>query len=186
MGKVLYSMIVSLDGYIEDLDGSYEFATPDPEVHRMANQQAHEASAFLFGRRLYEEMEEPWTAAARRTDLPEEEAEFARIYLATPRFIFSDTLEGVPEGCQLVRSTDAVATVARLKQESEGDLDLGGAGLAGSLIDLIDEFRLYVTPVLLGGGKPYYPAGGKQLRLRLAEQRSFASGALYLRYQREQ
>ncbi|WP_327351267.1 dihydrofolate reductase family protein [Streptomyces sp. NBC_01304] len=185
MGKVLYSMMVSLDGCIEDRDGSIEFSAPDPEVHRMANQQAHEASAMLFGRRMYEAMEEPWTAAARKDDLPEVEAEFARIYLATPRFVFSDTLREVPAGVQLVRSDEAVATVERLKRDSEGDLDLGGAGLAASLLDLVDEFRLYVMPVLVGGGKPYYPVGAGQLRLRLAEQRSFASGAVYLRYERE-
>ncbi|HEU4422713.1 MAG TPA: dihydrofolate reductase family protein [Pilimelia sp.] len=183
MGKVLYSMNVSLDGYIEDSDGSIEFSTPDEDVHRMANEDARKASAFLFGRRLYEVMEEPWTAAAKRDDLPEVEAEFARIYVETPRVVFSDTLESVPEGVRLVRSTEAVAEVTRLKQESEGDLDLGGASLAASLVDLIDEFRLYVMPVVVGGGKPFF-AARKKLRLRLAEHRAFPSGAMFLRYER--
>lgn len=183
MGKVLYSMNVSLDGYIEDSDGSIEFSTPDEDVHRMANEDARKASAFLFGRRLYEVMEEPWTAAAKRDDLPEVEAEFARIYVETPRVVFSDTLESVPEGVRLVRSTEAVAEVTRLKQESEGDLDLGGASLAASLVDLIDEFRLYVMPVVVGGGKPFF-AAHKKLQLRLAEHRAFPSGAMFLRYER--
>jgi dihydrofolate reductase len=183
MGKVLYSMIVSLDGYIEDPDGSIEFSAPDDDVHRMANEQARQASAFLFGRRLYEVMEEPWTTAANRDDLPDVEAEFAREYVKTPRIVFSDTLESVPEGVRLVRSTDAVAEVTRLKQQTEGDLDLGGPALAASLLDLIDEFRLFVMPVAVGGGKPFFPTG-RSLRLRLVEQRAFASGAVYLRYDR--
>ena len=183
MGKVLYSMNVSLDGYIEDPNGSIEFSTPDEEVHRLANEQARQTSAFLFGRRLYDVMEEPWTTAASRDDLPDVEAEFARIYVATPRIVFSDTLDSVPEGVRLVRSNDAVEEVTRLKQQTEGELDLGGASLAASLIDLIDEFRLYVMPVVVGGGKPFF-AARKKLRLRLAEHRVLASGTVYLRYER--
>jgi dihydrofolate reductase len=184
MGKVLYSMNVSLDGYIEDPDGSIEFSAPDEEVHRMANEQARGVSTFLFGRRLYEVMEEPWTTAASQDDLPDVEKEFARIYVKTPRIVFSDTLDSVPEGVQLVRSKDAVAEVTRLKEHTEGDLDLGGASLAASLLDLIDEFRLYVMPVVVGGGKPFFPAR-KKLRLQLAEHRAFASGTVYLRYERQ-
>jgi len=183
MGKVLYSMNVSLDGYIEDPHGSIEFSAPDDDVHRLANQQAREASAFLFGRRLFEVMEEPWTTAASRDDLPDVEAEFARIYLRTPRIVFSDTLDSVPDGVRLVRSKEAVAEVTRLKRETDGDLDLGGANLAASLMDLIDEFRLYVIPVVLGGGKPFFGAR-KKLQLRLVEHRTFDSGTAYLRYER--
>ncbi len=183
MGKVLYSMNVSLDGYIEDPNGSIEFSAPADDVHRQENEQARQAAAFLFGRRLYEVMEEPWTTAASRDDLPDVEAEFARAYVETPRVVFSDTLQSVPEGVRLVRSSDAVAEVTRLKQQTEGELDLGGASLAASLVDLVDEFRLYVMPVVVGGGKPFF-AARKKLRLRLAEHRAFASGAVYLRYER--
>jgi dihydrofolate reductase len=183
MGKILYSMNVSLDGYVEDPNGSIAFSAPDEDVHRMANEQVRQASALLFGRRLYEVMEEPWTTAANRDDLPEVEAEFAQAYVKTPRIVFSDTVESVPEGVRLVRSRDAVVEVTRLKQRTEGDLDLGGPSLAASLLDLIDEFRLYVMPVVVGGGKPFFPAGTK-LHLRLAEHRAFASGAMYLRYER--
>lgn len=183
MGKVSYSMIVSLDGYIEDANGSIEFSIPDADVHRMANERARQASAFLFGRRLYEVMEEPWTTAAKRDDLPEVEAEFAQIYVQTPRIVFSDTLENVPEGARLVRRKDAEAEVTRLKQETDGDLDLGGGSLAASLVDLIDEFHLYVMPVIVGGGKPFLAVRGS-LQLRLVEQRAFDSGAVYLRYAR--
>ena len=183
MARVVFSFITSLDGYIEDGQGSFEFAMPDPEMHEAANEQALAAAAFLFGRRLYETMEEPWMAAAARDDLPREQAEFAQAYVATPRYVFSDTLESVPDEVTLVRSGDARDVVTRLKGELGGELAVGGAGLAASLLDLIDEFRLFVVPVAVGGGKPFFPAGSR-LRLRLIEHRTFASGGLYLRYAR--
>jgi dihydrofolate reductase len=184
MGKVIYSMGVSLDGYIEDASGGFAFAAPDEEMHRLANEHARQASAFLFGRRLYELMEGAWPAAVHQDDLPDVEAEFARIYVETPRIVFSDTLERVAERARLVRSGDAVAEVTRLKEESDGNLDLGGAGLAASLIDLVDEVRLFVAPVAVGGGKPFLPQRRERLDLRLCEHRTFATGAVYLRYER--
>jgi dihydrofolate reductase len=182
MGKVIYSMNVSLDGYIEDPNGSIAFTEPDEEVHRAANEQTRNTSAFLFGRRLYEMMEEPWRTIAGQEDASPVEAEFAQIYLETPRYVFSDTLDTVPEGVTIVRSKDAVAEVTRLKKETEGYLGLGGPGLAASLVDLIDEFWLYVLPVMTGGGKPYAPAG-KELRLRLTGHRLFPSGVMWLCYE---
>lgn len=183
MGKLVYSANVSLDGYVEDADGSIEFSAPDDEVHRVENEQVREASALLFGRRMYELMEGYWPTAERQQDLSETEAEFARIYVRTPRIVFSDTLGSVAEGVRLVRRGDAVAEVTRLKEQSEGHLCLGGANLAASLTELVDEYRLYVLPVAVGGGKPFFPARTR-LQLRLVEHRSFASGAVHLRYER--
>jgi dihydrofolate reductase len=184
MGKVIYGMNVSLDGYIEDSSGSIAFTGPPADdVHRHWNEHIQEAAAFLYGRRLFEVMDEHWTAAAMQDDLGDVEAEFARAYVDTPRFVFSDTLESVPSGVELVRSRDATAVVSRLKDETEGPLDLGGAGLAASLLDLIDEFRLVVLPVVVGSGKPFFPAGS-ELPLRLVDQRVFDSGAVYLAYMR--
>lgn len=182
MGTLSYSMNISLDGYVEDPSGSIAFSAPDEEVHRFANQQARETAAFLFGRGLYEVMEEYWTAPERADDA-EVEAEFAREYAATPRIVFSDSLESVAPGCRLVRRADAVEEVVRLKQETDGDLAVGGAGLAASLLDLIDEFRPTVVPAVLGGGKPYLPLG-TDVRLQLMQQHAFRSGTLYLRYRR--
>jgi dihydrofolate reductase len=178
-------MSVSLDGYVEDSTGNFAFAVPAEDVHREANELARQASAFLFGRRMYEVMEQPWTQAARRDDLPDVEAEFARAYVQTPRIVFSDTLDSVPEGVRLVRRKDAVAEVTRLKQETDGSLGLGGPTLAASLVDLIDEFRLYVVPFVVGGGgKPFFAAEEK-LHLRLIEHRGLSAGTVCLRYERE-
>ena len=92
-------------------------------------------------------------------------------------------LESVAPGCRLVRRADAVDEVVRLKKETDGDLSVGGAGLAASLLDLIDEFRPMVVSAVVGGGKPYFPLGA-DLRLRLVEQHAFGNGTLYLRYAR--
>jgi dihydrofolate reductase len=184
MGRVVYSMGVSLDGYVEDRDGRFDWSVPDEEAHRLANVHAQEASAFVFGRRLYEVMEDYWTAAARRDDIPDVEAEFAAAYVATRRIVVSDSLQEVAEGVRLVRRADAAAEVTRLRDELEGDVDVGGATLAASLIDLVDELRPFVNPVAVGGGKPFLSPLVEHLPLRLLETRTFPSGALYLRYER--
>jgi dihydrofolate reductase len=182
MAKVVYEMGVSLDGFVEDESGDFSWSEPRADVHQIANDSAREAAAFLFGRRMYEVMEPFWPEAATRTDLPEIELEFARAYVETPRLVFSDTLESVGDGVRLVRSADARAEVERLKEESDGPLGLGGPGLAASLIDLVDEFRMWVNPVVVGRGKPYFPAEPSRLDLRLLESRPCEGGVLYLRY----
>lgn len=182
MGTLIYWMNTSLDGYIEDPTGDFGFSEPDEETHRFANQQTREAAAMLFGRRTYEVMEDFWTDP-ERADGEEVEAEFAREYVATPRIVFSDSLDAVADGCRLVRSADAVAEVERLKKEHDGVLSMGGAGLAATLLDQIDEFRPTVVPAVTGGGKPFLPPGAA-LKLRLIEQRTFGNGAVYLRYGR--
>ena len=182
MGTLGYPMSTSVDGYVEDAAGGIAFSAPDEEVHRFANRQTRETAAFLFGRGLYEVMEEYWTAP-ERVEGSAVEAEFAREYAATPRIVFSDSLASVAPGCRLVRGAEAIDEVVRLKEEIDGDLAVGGPGLAASLLDLVDEFRPRVVPAFLGGGKPYFPLGA-DLRLRLVEQRAFRSGTVYLRYAR--
>ena len=181
MGILTYGMHISLDGYIEDPTGSIDFGVPDEEMHRVSNRQARDTAAFLFGRRLFDVMEDFWTAPERADGEPVE-ADFAEVYAETPRIVFSDSLRSVPDGCRLVRSADAREEIVRLKAETDGLLSIGGPRLAASVADLIDQVDPYVLPTVLGGGTPFYPSGHRW-DLTLAEIRTFrASGWTYLRY----
>ena len=185
MGRLVYGIMgVSLDGYVEDARGGFGWSAPLEDAHAIANEHVRAASALLFGRRMYEEVDEFSTAAAERDDLPAIEAEFARAYVETPRIVFSDSLATVADGVRLVRSADARDEVERLRREPGGYLEIGGPALAASMVDLIDEFRMWLCPVVVGGGKPYWPAPPEQLDLRLAENRTCEGGVLYLRYVR--
>ncbi len=183
MGTLVYSMQVSTDGFIEDADGDIGFAEPAEDVHRAANQDAREAAAFLYGRRMFEVMDDFWTTAATRDDASEVEAEFAAAYVATPRYVFSDTLDDVPDGVTLVRRADTRETVQRLIREHDGRLLVAGADLARSVLDLVEEFSPYVMPVAVGGGTPFWPPG-ERLDLRLVDEQRFDSGAVRLRWVR--
>jgi dihydrofolate reductase len=182
MRKLIYSMGVSLDGFIAGPDGKIDWSAPDEELHRFHNQQAREVGAHLYGRRLYEDML-PWDTAEERPSASEAELEFARIWKATPKIVFSRTLEKVEGDARLV--TDGAAEEAvRLKEEPGEDLAVGGAGLASTFVKqgLVDEYRLFVSPVMLGGGTPFFPALDDRLNLELLETRTFGSRVLYVRY----
>ena len=184
MRKLIYSMGVSLDGFIAGPDGEIDWSAPNEELHRFHNQQARETSVHLYGRRLYEVMLY-WETAEEQPSVQDYELEFARIWKDTPKIVFSRTLEKVEGNARLVR--DGVAEeVARLKEQSGKDLAVGGAGLAATFIelDLIDEYRLFVSPVVLGGGTPYFPPLDQRIELELVETRTFGSRVTYLRYRR--
>ncbi|MBA2631149.1 MAG: dihydrofolate reductase [Thermoleophilaceae bacterium] len=183
MRKLIYSMGVSLDGFIAGPDGEIDWSVPDEELHRFHNQQARAVGAHLYGRRLYEEMTY-WETADEKPSAPEHELEFARIWKDTPKIVFSKTLEKVEGNATLVR--DGVAEeVTKLKQEPGKDLAVGGAGLASTFIKLglVDEYRLFVSPVVLGGGTPYFPALDETINLELVETRTFGPRVVYVRYQ---
>jgi dihydrofolate reductase len=184
MRRLIYLMNVSLDGFVEGPDGKFDWTRPDEEVHRFHNDMARDMGAFLYGRRMYEAMA-GWQTLDADPSLPEVAVEFARIWKAKPKVVFSTTLAAVGEGCRLVRG-DAAAEAARLKQEPGGDLGVSGPALAAALAraGLVDEYRLVVSPILVGGGKPYFPALERPVPLRLVETRRFGGGALYLRYER--
>jgi dihydrofolate reductase len=184
MRKLIYSMGVSLDGFIAGPDGEIDWSAPDEELHRFHNQQAREVGAELYGRRLYEAMRY-WETAEENPSAPEHELEFARIWKDTPKIVFSKTLEKVEGNARLVRDNVA-EEVARLKEEPGKHLAVGGAGLASTFmkLGLIDEYRLFVSPVVLGGGTPYFPALDERINLELLETRTFGSRVVYLRYQR--
>ena len=182
MRKLIYSMGVSLDGFIAGPDGEIDWSAPDEELHRFHNQQAREVGAELYGRRLYEVMRY-WETADEQPSAPEYVLEFARIWKDTPKIVFSKTLEKVEGNARLVRD-GAAEEVARLKAEPGKDLAVGGAGLASTFmkLGLIDEYRLFVSPVILGGGTPYFPALYERINLELVETRTFGSRVVYVRY----
>jgi dihydrofolate reductase len=180
--EVIYSMGVSLDGYIAGPSGELDWSAPDEELHRFHNQQARELGLHLLGRRLYETMVY-WETADQDPELADYMVEFARIWQALPKIVFSSTLREVEGNARL--ATDSVADeVARLKDQPGGDISAGGAGLAAGLIErgLVDEYRLFVSPVVLGGGTPYFPAGVRPIDLELLETRTFGGRVVYLRY----
>src|SRR4051794_18575999 len=149
--RLIYSMGVSLDGFIADRNGSIDWSAPSAELHRFHNEQARTTGTELYGRRLYETMRF-WETREEDPAASEVERDFARIWKATPRVVFSTTLDAVCEPARLVRD-EAVEEVARLKREDgDGDLAVGGAGLAASLVraGLVDELRPFVYPVVLG------------------------------------
>ncbi len=184
MRKLIYSMGVSLDGFIAGRDGEIDWSAPDEELHRFHNQQTREIGAHLYGRRLYEVMTY-WETAGEQPSAPDYELEFARIWKDMPKIVFSKTLETVEGNARLVRDGVA-AEVAELKEQPGRDLAVGGAGLASTLIrlNLIDEYRLFVSPVVLGGGTPYFPALDERINLELVETRTFGSRVVYVRYRR--
>ena len=184
MSKLIYSMGVSLDGFIAGPNGDIDWSAPDEELHRFHNEQAREVGAYLYGRRLYEAMI-PWETADEKPSASEQELEFARIWKDTPKIVFSRTLEKVEANARLVRDS-AAEEVARLKAQPGKNLAVAGAGLASTFmkLGLIDEYRLFISPVVLGGGTPYFPALDERINLELVETRTFGSRVVYVRYQR--
>jgi len=184
MRKLIYSMGVSLDGFVAGPDGEIDWSAPDEELHRFHNEQTRELGVHLCGRRLYEVMTY-WETADENPSAAEHELEFARIWKNLPKIVFSATLEQVHGNTTLIRE-GAAEEVAKLKRQPGKDLGVGGAGLASSLIELglVDEFRLFVSPVLLGAGTPYFPSLEERVDLELLETRTFGSRVVYVRYRR--
>jgi dihydrofolate reductase len=184
MRKLIYSMTVSLDGFIADPHGEIDWSAPDEELHRFHNDQTREVGEHLCGRRLYEVMTY-WETADENPSAPEYELEFARIWKEMPKIVFSKTLEKIEGNYRLVRD-GVVEEAAKLKEQPGKDLAVGGAGLASTLIKagLVDEYRLFVSPVVLGGGTPYFPALDERINLELVETHTFGSRVVYVRYRR--
>lgn len=184
MRKLIYSMSVSLDGFIAGPGGEIDWSVPDDELFRFHTEQVRELGGHLLGRRLYETMVY-WETAEEQPALAEPEREFARLWKELPKVVFSRTLETVVGNTRLVRDGTA-EEVARLKEEPGEDLGVGGAGLAAGLMELglIDEFRPFVIPVVLGGGTPFLPALDEKVGLELVGTRTFGGGVVYLRYRR--
>jgi dihydrofolate reductase len=183
MAKLIYSALASLDGYIEDVTGKFGWAEPDEEVHAFVNDLARPVGTFLLGRRLYETLvywEDPPNLKAQ----PAVVRDFASIWQAADKIVYSRTLHEVRSlRTRIEREFDADA-VRELKASAQGDLAIGGPGLAAHAIEagLVDEFQLFLFPVLVGGGKRALPEPGVHAKLELLEERRFRNGTVCLRY----
>ena len=183
MRSVTYSMGVSLDGYIVGPDGGFDWAAPDPHVFRFWIDELREVGTHLLGRRLYETMLY-WETADEDGSLDEAELEWAALWKPLAKVVFSTTLSAVQGNARLACGGLA-EEIARLRaQPGEGDIAIGGATLAAeaAALDLIDEYRTIVHPVLVGGGIPFFAQRERRVDLELVETRSFSSTVVYLRY----
>ena len=182
MARLIYGAIASLDGYVEDREGKFDWAVPDAELHAYVNEQERTIGTYLYGRRLYETMRfwEDGGDGPRDSDVT---AEFAAIWRAAEKVVYSRTLESAPTARTRIEREFDPEAVRALKEDAERDLSIGGAELAGVALaaGLVDEVNLFLHPVAVGGGKPALPVGDR-LDLELLDQHRFASGALHLRY----
>lgn len=185
MRKLIYSMLVSLDGYVEGPDRNIDWIIMDEELHRFFNDQEAEDDASLYGRGMYETMSAFWPTADEDPSLPGYIHEYARIWRNKPKIVFSKTLENVAWNARLVRE-DITGEVLKLKAQPGKSISVGGAHLAAALVkqNLIDVYQLCVQPIILGGGMPFFPNLDAMIDLRLVETRRFNCGAVLLRYQK--
>jgi dihydrofolate reductase len=182
MGRLLYSAIASLDGYVEDQAGNFDWAAPDEDVHRFLNDLERPVGTYLYGRRMYETMLY-WDSVLVTAKEPAVVRDFTAIWRAAEKIVYSRTLESVSsERTRIERDFDA-ETVRHLKASSEQDLTVGGSSLAAEALraGLVDELQLFLVPALVGGGKHWLPRGVR-LDLDLLATRRFPGGVVYLRY----
>jgi len=182
MRKLVYSVSLSLDGYIDSASGDSDWVEPDEEVHRHFNNVEREVDTLLYGRRMYELMAGYWPTADQDPSAPDVILEYAQIWKPVPKVVFSSTLESVDWNAQLIRG-DAVAEVARLKAQPGGSIGVGGLRLASALASagLIDEYRLYYVPIFLGSGQAAFAQIQNRVTLKPVETHTFSSGTVLLR-----
>jgi dihydrofolate reductase len=182
MAKLVYLFIMSLDGYVADRDGRFDWGEPDEEVHTFVNGLQRGIGTYLFGRRLYEVMV-AWENPSAFAQEPPYIQDFAELWKAADKVVFSRTLDRPSsQRTRIEREFDADA-VRQLKADAGQDLAVGGPELAASAIraGLVDEFQMFISPVAVAGGKKYLP-DDVRLRLELLEERRFGNGVVFLRY----
>lgn len=184
MGKLIYGFNVSVDGYIADAQGNIDWSDPSEELHQYWNDFARETAVSFYGRRLYDLMSAYWPSADQAADATPLIVDFARVWRDMPKVVFSRTLESVDWNSRLERG-DPVEVVRKAKAETDGNLELAGATLAAPIVQagLVDEYRIVVAPIAVGGGTPFFPTLPSWLSLRLVENRTFPGGTVLLRYQ---
>jgi dihydrofolate reductase len=180
---LIYSMSVSVDGFIADREGAFGWTAPDEELFRFHLAEVRKLGGFLIGRRLYETMLVWETDPSLRDN--ELGAAFADVWCAIPKTVFSRTLDSVQGNARLAEASVAEEVAAAL-EATDKDVEIGGAGLAAAAIELglVDELRMFRNPIVVGGGTPYLPPVTEDVRLDLIETRTFGSRVIYERYQR--
>jgi dihydrofolate reductase len=182
VAKLIYSAIASLDGYVADEEGNFDWAAPDEEVHSFVNELERPIGSYLYGRRMYEVMAY-WETADAAADLPPFVQDFAAIWQAADKIVYSKTLEMVSSARTRIERDFEPEVVRQLKASAERDITVGGPDLAGQAIGagLVDELQLFVTPIVVGGGRPCLPKGVR-VTLELLDERRFGNGVVYLHY----
>lgn len=182
MRKVIFAMSVSVDGFIETASGDINWTSPDPELQRHVIDRESTIDTHLYGRRLYETMVPYWPTVEQSPSAPQFAIDYARVWKRQRKIVFSKTLTEVGGSCELFRG-DVREEITKLKARPGKDMFVGGPHLASTFMKLrlIDEYWLYVNPVILGGGKPMFPHLGARIDLELIETRRFGSGVVLLK-----
>jgi dihydrofolate reductase len=182
MANLIYSAITSLDGYVADEDGNFDWAAPDEEVHGFVNELERQVGTYLYGRRIYETMVY-WETAHTLPDQPPVVEDFAQIWQAADKIVYSRTLETVSSARTRIERDFDPEAVGQLKASAGRDISVGGPDLAAQAIKagLVDEYHLFLTPIVVGGGKPSLP-DQVRVKLELLDERRFGSGVVHLHY----
>ena len=184
MGRLIYTLNMSVDGFIETPDRSLDWSAGDEELLRWFAERAQALAATLYGRRLYELMSASWPTAATDTAATDAAREFGRQWLRIPKFVFSSTLTSVDWNSRLVHG-DVGAVLTSLRKEFDGDYEVAGPTLASAFVrrGLVDRYELVVHPVILGAGTRYLPPLDERIPLRHTDTRTFGSGVVILGYE---
>lgn len=181
MGILIYSMLASLDGYVADPEGNFDWAAPDEEVHRFFNRMEEGVGTQLYGRRMYETMR-VWESPEMSTGVPDHIAEYATLWRRADKVVYSASLDSVTTARTRLERTFEPEAIRELKASSAKDISIGGPTLASQALaaGLVDECRIVVAPVVVSAGLPVFR--DVQVSLRLLEERRFGNGMVYLRY----
>ena len=182
MAKLIYSAIASLDGYVADEDGNFDWAEPDEEVHRFVNDLERRVGTYLYGRRMYQTMVY-WETASTQADQRPVSRDYAEVWQSADKVVYSRTLEGVSSARTRIERDFDPEAVRQLKAAAGADLSVGGPGLAAEALKagLVDELHLFLSPVVVGGGNRALP-DDVRLRLELLDERRFGNGVVHLHY----
>jgi len=182
MAKLIYSAITSLDGYVADEDGNFDWAVPDEEVHTFVNDLQRPVGTYLYGRRMYEVMV-AWETADTLADQPPYTQDFAQIWQAADKIVYSTTLETVSSARTRIERDFDPEAVRQMKAAAGRDLSVGGPDLAAQAFKagLVDECHLFLAPIVVGGGNQSLPSNVR-VKLELLDERRFGNGMVHLRY----